>query len=128
MSENATPFGAFRVYLSSSATAGRSAPWPLAWPHVLTMDIEQGGAARAMPPETASDATMIAVAGVFLLFSSCASFAGRPSDRGRDPPRIVPYLYDAGMRPWIAGIGYRVPAKFRPHSARSAGGSARATP
>src|SRR3954447_8446336 len=78
MSENATPFGAFRVYLSSSATAGRSAPWPLAWPHVLTMDIEQGDAARAMPPETASDATMIAVAGMFLLFISCASFAATP--------------------------------------------------
>src|SRR4051794_3902085 len=88
MSENATLFGACRVYLWSSATAGCSAPWPLApWPHVLTIDIEQGGmvitevfplfisAARTMPSEAASDATMIAAGGLFLRFISCSSLA-----------------------------------------------------
>src|SRR3954454_17911518 len=96
MSENATPFGACRVYLPSSATAGRSAPWPLAsWPHVLTMDIEQGGmvitgtfplftsAARAMPPETARHASVVITAMFLLFIGSAALFAGPSPDFDR---------------------------------------------
>src|SRR5688572_46903 len=80
MSENATPFGPVRVYLSSWCTCcpGGSPGWRFSGPHVLTMDIEHIGSAIATLPKTASDATMIAVAGVFLLFISCASFAAAP--------------------------------------------------
>jgi hypothetical protein len=59
MSENSTPFGSFRVYLSS---------WRLAWPHVLTMDIEHIGAAMAMPPNTASNPGMLTIARMLPLF------------------------------------------------------------
>src|SRR3954471_13998583 len=108
MSENATLFGACRVYLWSSATAGCSAPWPLApWPHVLTIDIEQGGmvitevfplfisAARTMPSEAASDATMIAARGCSCVSSPAPLSLRQTLDRGRDPLRIVPHLHGA---------------------------------